>query len=279
MRVWLNGDLVAPENACIGVADRGFLLGDGVFETIAVHNGRPFDLAAHLSRLASGLAVLGFAGAVDIEALGANVRTYAESAGAASAVLRVTVTRGKGPRGLTPPTEPRPSVVMTLAPAPPAHDQAVSLHIATTTRRNELSPISRIKALSYVDNLVALQEARSLGSDDALMLNTCGAVVCASTSNLFIIREGKLQTPPIADGALPGTTRAMLLALAQDAGLAPMETSLFANDVAEADHVLLTNSVRGVVEADHCDGAALARRAAEAVRRLRELIAARVAEG
>lgn len=273
MRVWRGGELVAPEEAQIPIADRGFLLGDGVFETIAVRGGAPFDVEAHLDRLASGLAILGFSSAVDLEKLKADIADYLAAEQAFEAVLRVTVTRGVGPRGLVPPTTGlKPSIVMTLSPMPPAREQPLSLHLATATRRNEFSPVSRIKALPYLDNLIALREALANGAKEALMLNTCGAIACASVANLFIIRNGRLETPPITDGALPGTTRKNLLALAKMAGLAAAETSLFANDVAEADHVLLTNSIGGLMEASRLDGQPLQRRADVAVNLLRKLV-------
>jgi branched-chain amino acid aminotransferase len=277
-RIWQNGELIAPEKACIAAADRGFLLGDGVFETVAIHNGKPFDLAAHFERLAFGLAVLGFADSVDLNDLQAEALNFIAGEGLAAGVVRITVTRGEGPRGLVPPASPHPAIMMTLSPPPAAREEPVSLHIATATRRNELSPVSRIKALGYLDNIIALREANALNADDALILNTCGAVACASAANVFIIRCDRLETPPVADGALPGTMRAKLLSMAQSAGLSAMETSLFANDVAEADHVFLTNSVRGIVEAGHCDGAALARRAGGAVGQLRALLAAAIKE-
>ncbi len=266
--------MVAPEAAHISVMDRGFLLGDGVFETILVHGGRALDLEAHLERLASGLGVLGFTGAVDLSKLRAGLAHYLVAESVSSAVLRLTVTRGSGPRGLVPPEAPRPAILMSLAPPPPPRETPLALRVATTTRRNELSPCSRIKALPYLDNLVALQEARGQGADEALMLNTRGTIACASIANLFVIRDGRLETPPVSDGALPGTMRALMLLLAASAGLVPVETSLQAADLAAADQVFLTNSVLGAMEAGSCNGLPLQRRAGEALERLRALVAA-----
>ena len=273
MRVWQDGRLIAQEEAHVGIADRGLLLGDGLFETMAVYNGRVFDLDAHLGRLAIGLGVLGFA--ADIAKLRAGIAHYLVSEAASSGVLRVTVTRGAGPRGLAPPQAPRPAIFMTLAPMPPARETPVSLHIATVTRRNEQSPLSRVKALPYLDNVLALSEALAHGAGDALMLNTRGTIACASAANVFAIRDERLETPPVSDGALPGTMRALVLSLAEQAGLAPVETSLDLNSLAGADHVFLTNSVSRVTEARQCNDAPLQRRAGAALDRLRALIAAR----
>jgi branched-chain amino acid aminotransferase len=272
MRVWQDGRILAPEDAHVAITDRGLLLGDGLFETMAVCRGRVCDLDAHLARLASGLAVLGFARSVDIPQLRAGIAHYLTSEAASSAVLRITVTRGAGPRGLAPPEAPHPTIFMTLAP-PPVRKTPLSLHIATVTRRNEHSPLSRIKALPYLDNVLALSEARAQGADDALMLNTRGTIACASVANVFVIRDGRLETPPVSDGALPGTIRALVLSLAKQAGLAPVEISLEVSGLAGADHVFLTNSVSCLTEAEQCNGAPLQRRAGGALDRLRMLVA------
>ncbi len=279
MCVWQDGRIVMPEEAHVSIADRGLLLGDGLFETMAVHNAKVFDLDGHLERLASGHGVLGFATAVDFPKLRAGIAHYIAAEEAASAVLRVTVTRGAGPRGLAPPETPRPTIFMTLSPMPPKCETALSLHVATVTRRNEHSALSRIKALPYLDNLLALSEARAHGADDALLLNTCGTIACATVANVFVIREGRLETPPVSDGALPGTMRALVLSLANEAGLAPAEISLDISSLGEADHVFLTNSISRMTEAKDCNGLPLGRRAGTAVERLRALIAARFDAG
>jgi branched-chain amino acid aminotransferase len=279
MRVWQDGRIVMPEEAHVSIADRGLLLGDGLFETMAVHNAQVFDLDAHLERLASGLGVLGFARAVDLPKLRAGIARYIAAEEASRAVLRVTVTRGAGPRGLTPPEVPRPRIFMTLSPMPPACETPLSLHIATATRRNEHSALSRIKALPYLDNVLALSEARAHGADEALLLNTRGTIACATVANVFVIREGRLETPPVCDGALPGTMRALVLCLAKGAGLAPVENSLHVKDLAEADEVLLTNSISRVMEANDCNGLPLGRQAGAAVDRLRALVSSRFDAG
>ena len=140
MRVWQDGRIIAPEDAHVAITDRGLLLGDGLFETMAVCRGKVCDLEAHLARLNAGLAIVGFARSVDIPKLRAGIAQYLAAEGALSAVLRVTVTRGTGPRGLAPPEAPHPTILMTLSPMPPKREAPVSLHIATVTRRNEHSP-------------------------------------------------------------------------------------------------------------------------------------------
>ncbi|MCI0736796.1 MAG: aminotransferase class IV [Beijerinckiaceae bacterium] len=274
-RVWLNGRIVALEEAHVSAADRGFLLGDGLFETMPVYKGRVFDLEAHLERLGSGLALLSLSAAVDLTKLRTGIAHFLAAEAAVSAVLRVTITRGPGPRGLAPPEAPHPAAVMSLSLMPPSRETPLSLHVATVTRRNEHSPLSRIKALPYLDNMLALQEARAHGADEALLLNTRGTIACASTANLFAIRNGRLETPPVCDGALPGTMRALVLSLANEVGLAAVEHSLNVEDLAAADEVFVTNSISRVVAVKECNGKPLGGRAGGAVEQLCALIAAR----
>ncbi len=273
--VWLNGRIADAAQAQISVWDRGLLLGDGLFETMAVSGGQIFDLDAHLARLASGLALLQFAASVDLVKLRTAATGYAAAGGMAQAVLRLTVTRGAGPRGLLPPETPDPTVLMTLSPMPPLAQEALSLHVCALTRRNEFSALSRVKALPYLDNVLALQEAQGHGADEALLLNTQGRIACACAANIFAVRGSRLETPPVSDGALPGTMRARVLALAPKLGLTPVETSLGMGDLAGADEVFLTNAVRRVMLVGICDGKPIGGRCGRALDALQALLAAR----
>ncbi|MBO0733254.1 MAG: aminotransferase class IV family protein [Methylocapsa sp.] len=276
---WQDGRLTAEAEAHIPITDRGFLLGDGLFETMAVRRGRVFDLGAHLNRLASGLDVLNLRGAVDLAWLHAEIDRYLGAAKIDSAVLRLTVTRGSGPRGLLPPPSPRPKLLMALSAMPALREEPLSLHVSALTRRNEFSPLARIKALPYLDNVLALQEARAHGADDALLLNTRGNIACSSIANIFIVREGRLETPPASAGALPGTMRALVLTLASELRLAAVERILDVADLAAADEVFLTNSVSRIAPVTQCGGKPVGRGAGGAVERLRGLIAAKFDAG
>jgi len=235
MILWLNGALCPAGAAGIDPGDRGFTLGDGVFETIAVQGGRPCHLPRHLARLREGLGVLhipepSFAIAEAMAAvLSAN--------GLQDAVLRLTVSRGAGPRGVLPRGGMTPTVLITAA-ARPAPAGPARLVIAQGTRRNEFSPLSRIKSLNYLDNILARQEAAARGADDALLLNTAGHLAEATAANLFLRLDGALVTPPPGDGALPGIARSLLLerAGAEERRLSPA-------DLARADSGFLSNSL------------------------------------
>ncbi len=152
------------------LSDRGFTLGDGLFETMPVSAGVVFRLGAHLDRLADGLAVLGFD--VPRERLEADVAAMAARAPAGGGVIRLTVTRVAGARGLAPPADPVPTVVVSLAPFNPALVGEATTLATVSVRRNAGSPVSRLKALPYLDNVLALREAVAAGARDALMLLT-----------------------------------------------------------------------------------------------------------
>ena len=121
-------------------------------------------------------------------------------------------------------------------------------------RRNETSPLSRLKTLGYLDNVLALEAAVAAGADDALLLGTRGTVCCTSAANVFVLEGDRLSTPPVRDGVLPGTLRALLLALAPECGLQPVERSVAWAELGAADAVLTTSSVRLVAPAVSLDG-------------------------
>ncbi|ABC21932.1 aminotransferase class IV [Rhodospirillum rubrum] len=232
--IWLNDRLVPAAKARIDPADRGFLLGDGLFETIPARDGRPLRLAAHLARLGRGARILGIPlPALDIAAaLAATLAANDLSEG----VLRLTLTRGPGPRGLLPPPAPKPTIMITATAFPPPTGPA-RLIVATRTRRNEASPLSTIKYLAYGDAILARQEAAERGADDAILLNLGGRVAETTVATLFIVQGGRLLTPPQTDGALPGILRAEMLAWGA------REHSLTPADLLTADGVFLANSL------------------------------------
>lgn len=262
MMVWLDGALVAADIARIAPGDRGFTLGDGLFETLAVQDGEIVRLPAHVARLAAGAQVLDLPlPAFDLPAI---ATALLQANGLRDAVLRLTLTRGAGPRGVLPPAQPTPTLLVTAAPlAPPA--PPARLVVATVTRRNEHSPLSRIKSLNYLDNILARQEAQRLGADDALMLNTQGRVTESTIANVFLVRDGALLTPPVSEGALPGVMRGAILAHGAT------ERPLTLDDLAAATEIFLTSSL-GVRSVRQLAGHALPSQAV--AERLRRALAA-----
>ena len=241
-KCFLDGGIVDQQSAGVALSDRGFTLADGVFETLRVRAGSVVDVQAHLERLAGAMECLAFprlsngylADGCD---LARHLEETREANGMAEGVLRLTITRGRGVRGLAPAPDAVPTVCITAAQPPSRPDDFTAI-IATRTRRNEFSPLSRIKSLSYLDNVMALQEAGGRDADDAVLLNTRGNVACFTTANLMA-RFGKdMVTPPVGDGALPGTVRRRLLER-----LPIIEMSLTPVHLERADEIISTNSL------------------------------------
>ena len=237
---WLDGTLYPTSRVSFDVADRGLLLGDGVFDTSMVLGSRMVWREAHVARLVAAAASLGFA----VEAATIATAIDAVLAQATHATLRVTVTRGAGPRGLAPPADAKPTI---LAAVTPFRAQALfsplKLH-ETAIRRNDTSPAARVKSLAYLDGILASREALAAGCDDALFLDTQGRVACTSVGNVLALFGETLVTPPSADGTVPGIARKVLLDTCEDLGLEPIERALTRADLDRADEVLVTNSLR-----------------------------------
>lgn len=245
MTVWLNGSLLPSDAARIDPADRGFTLGDGLFETLRVADGRPCHADRHLRRLFASAESLGipvpFAEERLLEAMAELLTANGTSAGS----LRLTLTRGPAPRGVLPPPHPAPTLLITTGRLPP--DGPARLVVAGVTRRNEHSPLSRLKTLNYLDTILARQEAERRGADDALLLNTAGRLAESTVANLFVVSGGDLLTPPVEDGALPGIRRSLILE-----GQGGRERSLGLDDLLAADEAFLCNSlgIRPVIAVD-----------------------------
>lgn len=246
MNVWLNGTLVDEAAPALSAVDRGFLLADGVFETLLCVDGRVCALEAHVDRLHRGAAHLDiplFWKTGDINAAIVNLLHDNDlQSGRASA--RLTLSRGAGARGLEFSATGTPSLVISTAAAPEVK-AAYRLHVSSV-RRNEHSPLANLKSLNYGDNILARREAVAHGADEALMLNSAGFVACAAAANVWIVAQDIVRTPSLDQGVLPGIVRHYLLDLLPDFGLAVTEGPLSLDMVLAADEVFLSNSLIGI---------------------------------
>lgn len=245
---WLNGSIVDLNDARVPVADRGFTLADGLFETIKAVGTIPFWLSDHFGRLKAGAAELGltvpFGEDRIADAIGQLLAGVSETAQSA---IRLTVTRGSAARGLWPKdTASQPTCVLTVAPSVTMPPQAFV--ICKSTCRNERSPLSRIKSLAYGDNILARREAIDRGADDAIMLNTAGHVACATVGNLFFRIDGAWITPPVSDGILPGLARKRFIAK-----LGAVESSISRETILKSNAGFVCNSL-GLSKIKSIDG-------------------------
>ena len=238
--VSFNGAFLPADAVPLSLSDRGLTLGDGVFDTLLAHDGAPVDAQAHESRFLRHAAVLGIpcppvAFDVAIPAL-----LFANGFTAGRHAVRTTLTRGPSARGLACPEKPEPTLIVRAAPAPEAA-AALSAIVSRTVRRNEGSPLSRIKSLNYGDNILALREAKERGADEAIMLNNRGMACCGTASSLFVLLDGQWLTPPPEDGVLDGIMRARLL----KTGLV-RESSVTQTMLMDAEAAGLSNSLLGL---------------------------------
>ncbi len=265
MKVWCDGALTEAAHARIAPDDRGFLFGDGVFETIRVQGGRALHAARHLDRLRRGADLLGIPLGLDQQALAKAVGAVIAANGVQVGSARITLSRGPAPRGLATPEAPTPTLLVAAhagsAPQTPLH-----LLVARCTRRNEFSPLSGIKSANYLDSVLARREAEAAGYDDALLLNTAGAVAESTTASVLVCLDGRLCTPGLGDGALPGIARALLI----EAGLV-VERRISPSMLASAETMILCNSL-GVRQVASLDRRRLPARP-ELVARIREVLA------
>jgi branched-chain amino acid aminotransferase len=262
--IWLDGELLPAEGRHLSVFDRGFQLGDGVFETLRARGGRATELDEHLARLHHSAAGLGIPLEDSVDAvlragLAGILRANGLDGPNGDASVRVTVSRGafRG-RGLLPVGEPvRPSIAIQTWPvtAPPADHLERGLHlIASRVRRDPESPVAALKTTSRADYVYARLEARHAGADDALFLTLDGHLSEATSANLFLVRHDELATPALACAILPGTTRSWLLGWASTVGLRPTEGWLTTRDLLEADEAFLCSSVAGVLPVTRFEG-------------------------
>lgn len=246
----LNGRPVEGA-AAFDLGDRGLTLGDGLFETIAVFSGRPALLGEHLDRLCDAAAEIRLP--VDRGFCEAEVLALAAAAGG-DAIVRLTVTRGAGARGLAVPDDAAPNVMAAASPYP-ASMRFTPIRLATASvRRNPTSFVSRAKTLSYLDSVLAFDEAKRAGADDALMLNTEGRVASTAMANVFALFGDELATPPVSEGVLPGIMRGVVLKIAAELSFQPVERPLSLNELKRCDAAFATNSVRLVMPVLAIDG-------------------------
>jgi aminodeoxychorismate lyase len=267
--VFINGRFVRRDRASVSVFDRGFLYGDGLFETMRVHQGRLFVPALHLRRLKAGAEFLRIEIPLTLRELDRFARELVRRNRARDAVLRVNLSRGIGLRGYGPSGNETPTVVMSLHVAARPEEEPTVRRLATSSHRvNAGDPLLRHKTSNKLAHVLACAEAADAGADEALLLNTDGHVAEAASANVFWIRGREVRTPALDCGALPGITRGLVMEWSAALGLRVRECHAKPRELVAADAVFITLSSMGVVEAVSLDGRRLKR--SPIVARLRE---------
>ncbi len=250
MSVWLDGELVGLEEACISPADRGFLLGDGVFETLRSYGGELPTLDEHLERLEAGARALAIAPPSRAE-LERGASEVLAASGLADARLRITVTSGAGPPGLERGAG-RPTVLIAASPLRDWPEAATA--VVSPWLHDERRPLAGVKTTSRAESVMALAYARERGADEALFLNSREELCEATTANVFVVRDGRVETPPLSAGCLAGITREHVLRIGTELSIEAAERELPRQALADADELFLTSSTREVQALVGVDG-------------------------
>ena len=255
MDVFLNGEWTPEEQATVSAFDRGFLYGDGVFETVRIYQGHPFLLERHLGRLAHGLSGLHIEDPFSFDEWTAHCRELIARNKVSDGILRIHITRGTGKRGYSSMGCSAPTVLISLHDAPPVADPKTRVNIITATGiLSDHDPLSTFKTANKLVNIIAMREAEQTEVHDALLLNRNGHATETAASNIFAVLDNDLATPSLASGCLGGITRGYILELAADLGIRTVQCDLPHDELLLADGLFLTNSVREIQPIGTLDG-------------------------
>ena len=260
--IYIDGQMLPASQAKVSVFDHGLLYGDGIFEGIRFYNGRVFRLEQHIRRLYDcARAILLKIPLTPEEMIAATCATV-KANGLRDGYIRLVITRGVGPMGLSPFKCPTPSVII-IADAISLYSEEsyrTGLTMATVATRRPshdiLSP--QVKSLNYLNNIMAKVEALQAGAEEGLMLNDVGLVAECTGDNIFIVRDGAISTPPLTAGALDGITRGTVFDSAQELGIPIRERDFSRHDVFIADECFLTGTAAEVIAAVKLDGREIA---------------------
>lgn len=256
-KIYLDGLIVDEADAKVSVFDHGLLYGDGVFEGIRFYNHRVFRLEEHIRRLYdSAKSILLTIPLTPQEMIAATCATIRAN-GLIDGYIRLVITRGVGPMGLSPYKCPKASVIIIVDTISLYSEEAYAngLTMATCSSRRPshdiLSP--QVKSLNYLNNVMAKVEALQAGAEEGLILNDLGLVAECTGDNVFVIRDGFITTPPITAGALPGITRAAVIDIARELGIPLAERDLSRHDIYTCDECFLTGTAAEVIAATKLD--------------------------
>ncbi|HEX9976122.1 MAG TPA: aminotransferase class IV [Dehalococcoidales bacterium] len=253
--VYLNGSLIPRSQARISALDYGFLYGFGLFETMRAYAGRVFRLDRHLNRLARSAEVLGLP--IGVTDLRSAVIATIQANQLGDARVRIAVSIGEGGIVPDPSTCDKPTVLILAGHYQPYPEQVYEKGfkaIVSSIRRNSQSPLSRLKSANYLESMLARQEARAAGVDEALCLNEKGLLAEASMSNVFLVTNGTLRTPGPGSGILPGITREAILELAPSLAINTLEDDVRRDELFQAQEAFLSNSLIEVMPLTEIDG-------------------------
>ena len=255
--IYLNDRLVPPAEATVSVYDHGLLYGDGVFEGIRVYGGRVFLMSQHIDRLYESARAIRLDVEKSPEEMAAATRETVKANNITDGYIRLIITRGGNQLGLNPfmTTDSQTIIIADSIKLYPDeyYRDGLKLITASTIRNHPAALSPRIKSLNYLNNVLAKIEAIDAGCLEAVMLNHKGEVAECTGDNLFLVKNGRILTPPLDAGILAGITRDTVIMLARKAGLDVRETALTRHDIYTADECFLTGTAAEVIAATSLD--------------------------
>jgi branched-chain amino acid aminotransferase len=257
MKVYIDGVMYAEPDAKVSVFDHGLLYGDGIFEGIRFYNGRVFKLTEHLERLWDSAKAIRLTIPMTLQEMEeATLATIREN-GLRDGYIRLVVTRGKGNLGLSPDRCPKASVIIIadkIQLYPEEKYEKGMVMVTTATRRaTPAALLPAVKSLNYLNNIMAKIEATHAGADEGVMLNEQGYVAECTGDNLFVVKKGRITTPPVYAGALGGITRQVVFDICAEIGVPIAEQEMTRYDVYTADECFLTGTAAEVIAAIELD--------------------------
>jgi branched-chain amino acid aminotransferase len=247
----INGRFVKPEDATVNIFDHGFLFGDSIYEVVQTVNGKPYAWDEHMRRIRNSAGRLSY----NLPWLDNDLASEVDAAiksktWPGESYVRIIITRGVGSIQLVPISCDAPGLIIIAKEMPqpgPKSDTGVVLCVTEIRRNSKHAMDPAIKSGNYLNNVLAMIEAKEKGADDGLMLNEHGQLTEITTSNIFLVKDGILKTPSLECGILDGITRMKILDFAKSDGIPCEETELYLVDLASADEIFITGTIKGVV--------------------------------
>lgn len=261
-KIYMNGQMVDKDDAKVSVFDHGFLYGDGIFEGIRCYNGKVFRMKEHIDRLWDSAKSLHIAIPISKEEMSSAIYQTLAANEMVDGYIRLVVTRGIGTLGLDAHLCGTPQIIIITASlklyTADFYEKGIKIVTASTIRMPSDSLNPRIKSCNYLNNILAKIEGYNAGCEEALMLNHQGDVAECTGDNIFIIRNGKLYTPPADAGILEGITRNAVIDVARNMGIDVFETAMTRHDVYCSDECFLTGTAAELIPVVEIDGRLIA---------------------
>ena len=252
--LYLNGEFIPEDQARVSVMDRGFLFGDGVYEVIPAYAGLPFRLREHLNRLSNSLAAIRMTPPLDHEQWSQILHQLLQQRGSEDQQIYLQITRGAyGKRLHAIPESVQPTVMAMASPINRRDPELVARGMSVITLEDIRWQRCDIKSITLLANILAQSQAREEGADEAILVRD-GLANEGTASNLFMVKDGLIITPPKSPHLLPGITRDLVLELAMDAGIPYAEASISADELETADEIWITSSTKEVMPVTRLNG-------------------------